>query len=97
MLNQKYGTNYTVVAFGGNPTSFAELRFPPNHGESRLSECFACHKPGAENPSSMQSTESMVATPQYPINPMMPTTNAFYGCHDSNAMLSHAMTNTTAL
>src|SRR5258708_5533022 len=37
------GTNSTVVAFGGNRISFAEVPYPAGFGQSRLNECFACH------------------------------------------------------
>lgn len=96
-LNTTYGTNYSVAAFGGNLTSFADRRFPVNADGVRLNECFACHVSGGENPGDIQSTESAVQTPQYPINPMQPTTTACYGCHDSKAMLSHAFTNSNQL
>ena len=96
-LATQYGTNYSIAAFGGNLTSFADVRFPTGTGSSRINECFACHTNGSENPSDAQLNESPVATPQYPLNPMQPTTTACYGCHDAKSMLSHALTNTTQL
>lgn len=91
------GVDYTIVGFGGNPASFSDVRFPTSYGQSRINECFACHVNGSENPSEAQLNESAVQTPQYPLKTMPATTTACYACHASNAMLSHALTNTTAL
>lgn len=96
-LNSTYGTNFAVAAFGGALTSFKDVRFPVNVDGPRLNECFACHVTNGEDPSTTQLTESVVQTPQYPINPMPATTTACYGCHDQTTVLSHAQTNTTAL
>jgi hypothetical protein len=51
----------------------------------------------SENPSSAMLTQSPVTTPRSPVNPMQPTTASCYSCHSHNAMLSHALTNTTQL
>jgi OmcA/MtrC family decaheme c-type cytochrome len=96
-LATNYGVNYQVAAYGGNLTSFADVRFPTATGESRINECFACHVNGSENPSDAQLNEATVKTPQYPLTTMPATTTACYGCHASNSMLSHALTNTTQL
>lgn len=96
-LKAQYGTDYSVVAFGGNPISFGDVQFPVNAAGNQLTECFRCHVNGSENPSDAQATESVVKTPQYPLTSMGPTMTACYGCHDSKTMLSHALTNTTAL
>ena len=91
-LNNAFGTDFVVYGFGGSRNSFADVRYP-----APLTECFMCHVGGSENPTEAAMNESPVNTPQYPINPMGPTTTACFGCHDSRAMLSHALSNTTQL
>jgi OmcA/MtrC family decaheme c-type cytochrome len=88
--HEEFGTEYTVYGFGQNPISFDHVRYP---GE--LNQCFMCHRPGTENPSRAQLTESPVVTPRSPMNPMPPTTAACYSCHQDNVTLSHAAANTT--
>jgi OmcA/MtrC family decaheme c-type cytochrome len=91
-LHNTYGTDYTVYAFGGTKTSFAEVRYPGG-----LNQCFMCHKNSSESPNATSLTYSKVNTPQYPLNPTGPVTTACYGCHDNTATLSHALSNTTQL
>jgi OmcA/MtrC family decaheme c-type cytochrome len=91
-LHTQYGTDYTVIGFGGSTNNFSEVRYPAG-----LNECFMCHKSGSENPAAASLNYSAVKTPQYPLNPTGPVTTACYGCHDSNVTLSHALTNTTQL
>lgn len=91
-LHNYAGVDYVVYGYGGNPISFSEVRYPGG-----LNQCFLCHSRGSENPGPQTASMSAVKTAQYPINPMPPITTACYGCHATNAMLSHASANTTAL
>jgi OmcA/MtrC family decaheme c-type cytochrome len=91
-LHQNFGIDYTIYGFGGTPISFKEVRFPPP-----LNECFMCHVNGSESPALPTLRQSPVNTPRHPIPTMAPVTASCYSCHAHNAMLSHAVANTTAL
>lgn len=91
-LKQIFGTDYVVYGFGGSLNDFSEVRYPGG-----LNQCFLCHVNGSENPSNASLTYAAVTTARYPLNPTPAITTACYGCHDSNAMLSHALTNTSTL
>jgi OmcA/MtrC family decaheme c-type cytochrome len=91
-LHENFGVDFTIFGFGGAPINFSEVRYP-----SPLNECFRCHVNGSENPEASMLSQSPVNTPRHPINPMPPITASCYGCHATNAMLSHAQANTTSL
>jgi OmcA/MtrC family decaheme c-type cytochrome len=91
-LNQNFGTDYVIYGYGGSVNDFSDVRYPGG-----LNQCFMCHANGSENPSDASLTYSAVTTPRYPLNPTPAITTACYGCHDSNSMLSHALTNTSTL
>ena len=91
-LKANFGTDWKVYGFGGNALSFGEVRYPGG-----LNQCFMCHQNGSENPTNGSVWLSAVTTPQYALTSTPAITTACYGCHDSTAMLSHAMANTTRL
>lgn len=81
-LGRPYMVGTTNLAAGGYPGDRAN--------------CAACHVNGSEVPP-MAAGTLPVMEPSSPINPMQPTTAACTGCHAGNSVLSHALSNTTAL
>lgn len=92
------GAGYTVVAFGGNPTSFTDVGYPgmSNSGSTGdTTNCSMCHVNGSEQ--NLPTGLNNVKQPQGPINSMGAVTGACTGCHAKISDASHALANTTTL
>lgn len=91
-LHTQFGTDYSVFGFGGTAIGFNEVRYP-----APLQDCSMCHQAGSENARDGGQWKQAVTTPRYAMPSMLHYTAACYGCHATNAMLSHAKTNTNDL
>ena len=83
--------DYTIYGFGGSTNNFNEVRYP---GDRR--DCLQCHKTGTYTVP-VASTATAATTPRSYWTPMMPTTAACLGCHDSLASAAHALINTATI
>jgi OmcA/MtrC family decaheme c-type cytochrome len=93
----EFGTNYTVVGFGGSHNDFSEVRYPtmtPSGGVADTAKCDMCHVNGTE--AVFPQGKNNVTDPQGLLTPAPATTSACTACHQNQSALSHAQANTDA-
>lgn len=82
---------YTVYGFGNVAHNYNRVLYP---GDRR--NCLACHVAGTFTVP-LPSTVTPSTTPRDLWNPMLPTSAACLGCHDSVASAAHAYLNTATI
>jgi OmcA/MtrC family decaheme c-type cytochrome len=92
----EFGTNYTVIGFGGSVNDFSEVRYPamtPTGGVADTAKCYMCHVNGSE--AVFPIGRQQVTDPQgrY-LQLVASTTSACTACHQSKSALAHSKAQT---
>jgi OmcA/MtrC family decaheme c-type cytochrome len=91
-MKSDFGTQYTIVGFGGSINDFTEVRYPtmgPTGAVGDTAKCYMCHVNNSETV--FPIGKNNVTDPQGPLNPAPATTSACTACHQSQSALSHAV------
>jgi OmcA/MtrC family decaheme c-type cytochrome len=90
-----FGTNYTIVGFGGSHNDFSDVRFPVMSDTGAVADtakCYMCHVNNSETVFPLG--KNPVADTQGKLNPAPATTSACMACHQNTSALAHAQAQT---
>lgn len=89
---EELAKGYSVYGFGSSLHDYSHVLYP---GDRR--NCEACHLPGTYLPPAPEGASDTVVTQAgTEISRTAPTTSACTGCHDTDAAIAHALSNTAA-
>jgi OmcA/MtrC family decaheme c-type cytochrome len=91
------GKSYTVIGRNGSINDFTDVRYPamsPQGSPGDTRNCVLCH---VNDSQATSGGINDVLDPQGFINPVKPNTSACIGCHVTQAVSSHALSNTSSL
>jgi OmcA/MtrC family decaheme c-type cytochrome len=94
-MQSEFGTNYTVVGFGGSHNDFSGVRYPtmsPTGSTGDTAKCYMCHVNNSETV--FPIGKNPVIDNQGLLNPAPATTAACTACHQNKSALAHAVAQT---
>ena len=91
----EFGTQYTIIGFGGSVNDFTDVRYPTMGNTGAVGDtakCYMCHVNNSETVFPIGKND--VSDPQGRLTTVKATTSACTACHQTTSALAHAASQT---